>query len=601
MCGIIGVLCQENKANQRAIDALHQLQNRGYDSAGVLCFNQDQEHQLHRAILDDTSALEKLPSAVASRCCIGHTRWATHGPKTIINAHPHLDQTERIAIVHNGIIENYMELRESLPEHKFFSETDSEVIAALIADKVLKGEEIFVAIRETLNQLRGTWGLVVVDLHDPSRIYCTRKGSPLLIGKTSKCAFVTSEQSGFCGQVVSYVALDDDDICTLSTVGDLVSVSTKLKDWKQYEQLESCMSAAELVLSSKFFHWMQKEIIEQEESIFRTLGMGGRIANNKVSLGGLDSHSRLANADHIMILACGTSRHAAMVAKHYFVQVCNFTTVQVYDASEFNPSDMPRRGKIVCIVVSQSGETRDVSKWLPRLRELDVPTIGVINVVGSQIARDVDCGVYCNAGREVAVASTKSFTSQTVALILIALWFSQKQSCHECRRLRIIESLRRLPGDVGIILNMWDKIESVAKKLIQKDSCFVLGQGICYPIALEGALKLKEISGIHAEGSPAGSLKHGPFGLLSSTFPVILIKIGEMGLLDSVEHEVSSRNAPIYVVSTKPGADIRIPDSECFSPLLVAVVFQMLSYKTSVLSGLDPDYPRNLAKVVTTD
>ena len=603
MCGIIGVICQDNDALRSAHLALHQLQNRGYDSVGILSINSESNVTIEKHITDDEMALQKLAVPVGSKIALGHTRWATHGPKTVNNAHPHLDSSSTIAVIHNGIIENFQQLKNELLREgvHFASETDSEVIANVIFKNFTKlNGDMIAAIEQTTLELEGTWGLVVVCLKDPHNLYCTRKGSPLLVGKSERAAYVTSEQSGFCGKVVSYIALDDGEMCILSMDEEKVMIRTVSKSFDLYDQLHMSIQPNALQLVG-YSHWMEKEIFEQEESCFRALGLGGRISSDRVCLGGLANCNRLANIDNLVLLSCGTSRHAAMFSRFFFLSLCCFTSVQSIDASDFSSSELPKRGKTVAILISQSGETRDLQKIIPSLRNLDIPMIGVVNVVGSQIARDVDCGVYCNAGREVSVASTKSFTSQVVCLVLISAWFSQKQDHCASERKRVIASLRELPRDIGKVLKLWDSVEKAALLLKDSPNCFVLGRGIQFPIALEGALKIKEIARIHAEGVPCSSLKHGPFGLLSEEFPIILSNVNDDPLVEICRQEIMARHSPTILISHRFPAEIVVPKNECFAPLLVAVVYQMLAYRLSVLRQLDPDFPKNLAKVVTTD
>lgn len=604
MCGIIGVLSNSNDAETKVRAGMLQLLNRGYDSVGTLSLaNGSADFCIEKHVTDVKMAFDKLSSKPrASHLCIGHTRWATHGPKTIDNAHPHLDMKQTVAIVHNGIIENYAQLKKSLVAEgwSFSSETDTEVVVNLLAKSYAECGDRLKSVKKTLSVLEGTWGLVIVFSDTPNTLYCTRKGSPLLVATSDNAGYVTSEQSGFCGSVVNYISLDDGEICEMALTNSGVTLKTFEKEFDQYNAVVNSTSSNMCELGH-WPHWMKKEIYEQPDSSMRALGQGGRINQDRVRLGGLEGCPRLSGLDHLLIIGCGTSYHAGLMTKLLFCSVCTFTSVQVIDASNFSENEIPKRGKICAILVSQSGETRDLQKIIPSLRNLDIVTIGVINAVGSQIARDVDCGVYCNAGREVSVASTKSFSSQVICLSLIALWFSQRHQCKPSLRQRVIDSLRRVPQDIRSLLQNDRQIMEVAKKLSTVDSCFMLGRLSEYATALEGALKIKETTGLHAEGFPLGSLKHGPFGLLTVDTPVVLSDITCHSLVESCKQEILARHAPVIVIGCINTADILVPKNEYFGPLLSAIALQMVAYDICLVKDRNPDFPKNLAKVVTTD
>ena len=517
MCGIVGIISTKN-VSKELILALRQLENRGYDSAGIATIESNNHYYLQKYASTNILAISKLKD-IPGCTGIGHTRWATHGAKTDINAHPHLDYNKRFFIVHNGIIENFEELKADLKNNgvTFTSETDTEIIANLLQYEYQKYLDVKIALKKCIKKLRGTWGLIIMDTFDKDKLYVSRNGSPVIIGRNSEAVYITSEQSGFCGKIDNYISLENGDIAII-TINTTDMITTYVTKYKKYN-VE--VNTNELTLVD-FKHWMEKEIKEQDKTVLRTMGMGGRLTENGVKLGGLDIFAPLKTANNLIMLGCGTSYHAGMYAKDYFNRICNFNTVQAINASEFSEYDIPKVGSTVVILISQSGETKDLLDCIHIARAKNCMLVGVINCVGSQIARDVDCGVYLNAGREVAVASTKAFSSQVTALALISIWFSSKHDCNSIERNKLLLALKKLPDDIEKTISNWEASNEIIKALEYKQSIFILGKGRGEAIAKEGSLKIKEIAYVHSEGYSASSLKHGPFGMLEEGFPVIL-------------------------------------------------------------------------------
>ena len=626
MCGIIAGI--SDSIVEILIEGLKQLQNRGYDSAGIGYISNEHLKIIKKASTENTNAIEYLEkysnsnsNSNSSKIGIGHTRWATHGGKTDINSHPHISYDGKFALVHNGIIENYLPLREKLMKAgiAFASETDTEVIVNLVAYNYslqTNNKCVESALQETTKVLEGTWGLVIVHLEEPNTLFCTRVGSPLLVGLNDNIAIVTSEQSGFCGRINNYTILKNRDICVISYQNGEIVIKTNEKN---YQRKKVLMRQDELS-PAPFKHWMLKEIYEQVDSVKRVIKQGSRILDSdKVHLGGLNENKEtLLGIDHLVLLGCGTSLNAAKFAIHYFKLLCGFSSVTWMDGADFGPNDISPCGNTALILLSQSGETKDLHRCIEIADEHNLFTIGVVNVVDSLIAREVDCGCYLHAGREVAVASTKSFTSQCILLVMIAVWFSQIQEPRikkSVQRKHIIRDLRNLSDDLDKSFKCHDDIKKMASLFTDARSCFLLGKGRCESMAHEGALKIKEVSYIHAEGYSSSSLKHGPFALLHQGFPVILLAPDDEHLAknQNAYEEVKSRHATIIRICegcdqqnengnrNENGNLIYVPKNKTFAPLLQMIPIQLLSYELAELRNLNPDMPRNLAKVVTVE
>ena len=612
MCGIIGCIGKEN-CLEILLNGLLQLQNRGYDSAGT-CLISDNKFIIKKfASTENESALEKLnknKNNLSSKIGIGHTRWATHGKKNDINSHPHLSYDNKISLVHNGIIENFDILKKFLIEKniEFKSETDTEVIANLLAYNINKDSTTFMkSLKKTLSQLEGTWGLSILYNKEPNKIYCVRHGSPLLVSVTDTFALVSSEVSGFNNLVTNYFVLNNNDICEIVLENDKIVCSTN----NNYE-LKTVVDIKLSLTPEPFKHWTKKEIFEQYESSLRTISFGGRIINNtEVRLGGLIPHVEvLKRMDNIIFLGCGTSYFAALLGMNYFKKMCNFNIINIVDGAEFDKYDVPKIGNTLLILLSQSGETKDLHRCIEIAKDEDLFMMGIVNVVDSMIAREVHCGVYLNAGREVGVASTKSFTSQVIALSLISLWFSKLHNVSNNKRMKVLNDIRNLPKQIKKCIEISEKIlneDNFINILKNNNSMFLLGKGECEAIAKEGALKIKEISYYHAEGYSGSSLKHGPFALLYKNFPVILIapKDKNYSKMKNVYQEIKSREASIIFITDDNNCEfdnkILLPTNNTFSSLLSIIPIQLMAYYLSLDKGLNPDFPRNLAKSVVVE
>ena len=620
MCGIFGIVLSNNNENiyNLIINGLIQLQNRGYDSAGV-CVIKNNKFVVNKcASTNKINALDKLMSMKDIKeskdntyIGMGHNRWATHGVKNDTNSHPHLSGDSNFVIVHNGIIENYNEIKQKLIKDGFIfnSQTDTEIIVNLLQYNYNNQEckDMIYIIKQTIDELRGTYGLLIQSLYEPHKLYCVRNGSPLLIGQNEEEVIVTSEQSGFCNKMSNYITLHNDDICVITKKNENISINTSHNYIKKNVTLVDSNQTPE-----PYKHWTLKEINEQPDVILNSINKGGRIKNiSEVKLGGLEQNiDNLKNIDNIIILGCGTSYFAGLYGMYFFKQLCEFNTVQVFDGAEFNEQDIPIIGNTTFILVSKSGETKDLHRCIEISKNNNITTIGIVNVVDSLIAREVDCGIYCNAGKEVGVASTKAFTSQVVCLSMAAIWFSSLQNINEKKRVRMVSDLHNLGADIKLTLDLCSENVKEYITKINKSNMFLLGKGSDEFIAKEGALKIKEISYIHSEGYSSSSLKHGPFALLDENFPVIILNMDQTHRAKTLNcyQEVSSRNAPILLItndisiSSEISCDIiYVPENKSYSSLLGIIPIQLLAYHLSINKGINPDKPKNLAKVVTVE
>ena len=614
MCGIIGILSKE-KINliKYLINGLKQLQNRGYDSAGITYYNNNNFNTIKYASDKCDNSISKIEKEVVNinlsnkiNLGMGHTRWATHGAKTDYNSHPHVSFNNKVIVVHNGIIENYLKLKNELIKNNipFKSETDSEVISNLIAYYYSLNNSFLDSIKITLSKLEGTWGLVIINTDTPNKLYCVRRGSPLLISNNNDFVIISSEQSGFNGQVSNYFILEGNDLCEIYFQDD----EFKIKTSYNYKLKDTIKNNFDLT-PYPYDHWTIKEIEEQYESSLRALSFGGRILNeDKVKLGGLENHiETLKTIENIIFLGCGTSYNASMIGVNYFKENCNFNCVMVFDGAEFNSKDIPKLGKTALILLSQSGETRDLYRCVKIGRDENLFLIGIINVVDSLIAREVDCGVYLNAGREVGVASTKCFTNQVIILSMMSIWFNQIHNKNENKRKDLIFNLRKLPNQIKETINMSKNNLKIFNEILNKDNLFLLGKGKSEAIAREGSLKIKEISYIHSEAYNGSSLKHGPFALLSEEFPVILIILDDDHYTKMMNcyQEIKSRGSPIVLIKNSLEINdenvIKVPYNKYFGDLLSIIPLQIISYNLSLVRNLNPDFPRNLAKSVVVE
>jgi glutamine---fructose-6-phosphate transaminase (isomerizing) len=611
MCGISGYL-GFNSAFSYIIKGLLMLQNRGYDSAGICTVNKTNKFVIHKYASTKTlTALDLLPKYESEHngniSGIGHTRWATHGAKTDANAHPHIDYTGKISVVHNGIIENFYDLKKHLEENniKLQSQTDTEVIANLISIHYQECNHMEEAIVKTTNMLKGTWGLVVMCADKPDNLYCARHGSPLLIGFGGDFLMVASEQTGFAGFVNNYVCLENNDIVVLRRRKDKIT----FEKMKTYDLRD--ITVTDLKDSPEPFpHWTIKEIEEQYEAAIRAISLGGRLLSyDKVMLGGLHENiDDLMKLDHIIILGCGTSFHAGLFGINYFKNICDFTTVQLFNGAEFSHYDIPKKGNTGIILLSQSGETKDLYRCIAIGKEHNLFMMGIVNVVDSMIAREVHCGIYLNAGREVGVASTKCFTSQLIVLCMTAVFFAQIKGINSNKRKHYLKGLHQIAQDIRNTINNSHEIcKEVANFLAEKEHCFVLGKDKYRAIAKEGSLKMKEIGYIHAEPYGLLSLRHGPYSLIEDDTPILILAPDNQDFqtVTSVIEEINSRKASIIVItdSTKkiPHSryTIKVSANTAFKGLLLNIPMQLISYYMALAKGHNPDFPKHLAKCVS--
>lgn len=617
MCGIIGYLGKDEFITH-ILNGLWLLINRGYDSVGISTIIDNSLNTIKYANDESMKSLETKINEVEykTNIGIGHTRWATHGAKTTLNAHPHHDNRSRISLVHNGIIENYAELKAELlaDGYYFLSQTDTEVIAVLIGKYLDTGLCMMDAVETTINRLSGTWALVILNAEFPNKLWITRNGSPLLLGMEEEFIMVASEQIAFGNNIKQYIVLDNHDIFEIERdiKTNKITYNRDIRNYILKTKVEQ--GIINIRPPQGYEHWMKKEIYEQDKSVKRAINNGGRIKDSfSVKLGGLDSHlSDLKKIDHLVLLGCGTSYHAGLWALQLFKSLSIFLSVTIYDGAEFTINDIVNHGKSGIIFLSQSGETKDLHRCLDIVKNSEYIRIGVVNVVDSMIARETDCGIYLNAGREVAVASTKSFTNQCLILGLIAIWFSQIHSKNKERRNHIIKDCMNLSIQIKEVLENKKIIRTISEivdKWYNQPSMFLLGKGNCEAIAREGALKIKEVTYIHAEGYSSSALKHGPFALIIPGLPIIIVDIGKENReknQNAIE-EVLSRGADIWVLTDnlsyeKENITITyLPENNSFGSLIATIIIQLFSYELAIKKCYNPDYPRNLAKVVTVE
>lgn len=630
MCGIVGYL-GSTAFQEYILCGLKLLQNRGYDSVGMCTIVDGQLNTIkHASSIDNTNnSLQILEDDLLQgemdnksvQLAIGHTRWATHGGKTKINAHPHHDNQDRIALVHNGIIENFQELKNRLLQEGYFfrSQTDTEVVAVLLGKFLDQGLSMDLAIQKTVAELSGTWALVILHRDFPNKLWITRNGSPLLLGLDDNFIMVASEQIAFGNYIQKYIVLDNHDLIEVTKTEGLITYS---KNIQRYAVKEKAVSNIDYNPTDGHKHWMIKEIEEQPDAVSRALNNSGRIDSaTTVRLGGLDScKARLLALDHLILLGCGTSFHAGLWSLEIFKSLDIFDTVAIYDGAEFQVGDIPKKGKTGLVLLSQSGETKDLHRCLQIAKDYDLVTIGIVNVPDSLIARETDCGTYLNAGREVAVASTKSFTNQCTVLALVAVWFSQGRGTALTKRQKIIQDLRNLSFQIQAVIDNRVAVQRVVDSLSEplnstllnksSSSMFLLGKGQEEAIAKEGALKMKEIAYIHAEGYSSSALKHGPFALIEKGLPIILFDVCDKhrDKTRNAFQEVLARDALVITISDQVDHAnsnnmnvLHIDKNGTFGGVLANVYVQLLSYHLANIRGINPDFPRNLAKVVTVE
>ncbi len=609
MCGIIGYL-GKRQASLILIEGLKRMEYRGYDSAGIALVGRQDEESVLQVIKQPGRVLDlesKKSEFQESSQGIAHTRWATHGAPNKINSHPHTDCKQSIALVHNGIIENYLSLKEMLVQegHVFKSETDTEVLVHLI-EKFYQGD-LEKAVTRALKIVEGTYGIAVMHKDEPC-IVAARRGSPILIGLGKEEMFVVSDASAILEHTKTVIYLKDKEIAKITKDSYSIKNPNGEKVDPEIRQIQWNLSEIE---KQGFEHFTLKEIFEQPESISNTLR--GRIKESQIKISLNLKDQEIKKLKRIVIVGCGTSWHSALVGKNYLERFCRIP-VEVDYASEFRYREPIISHKDLVIAISQSGETADTLAAIKHAKSQGAKTLGIINVVDSTIAREVDSGIYLHAGPEIGVASTKAFSSQLTALLLLALYFAQKKELKISPE--FLDETLNLPELIKKTLQLNEKIIEIANKFHEAKNFLYLGRGINFPVAIEGALKLKEISYIHAEGYPAAEMKHGPIALIDENLPVVVLapKSQDYPKIVSNIQEVKARNGKIIVITNnldeKELAQIKslaeeiivVPfSSEELSPIINTIPLQLLAYHIANLKKLDIDKPRNLAKSVTVE
>ncbi len=611
MCGIVGYIGPKNSV-PILLEGLRRLEYRGYDSAGVALVDDSQKLVISKIAGKVKDLVHKVNgTSLSAHLGIGHTRWATHGEPNDLNAHPHWDCRHEIALIHNGIIENYATLKKKLEHdgHKIITKTDTEVLVHLIEEMYKRVNNLYTAVRLALLEVEGAFGILVISSREPDKIVAARKGSPLVIGLGDGENFLASDAAALVDHTRQVVYLEDGEVACVTRSSFLTKT---IHDQEIQKEVEEITFDLEQIEKGGYAHFMLKEIHEQPESIRNA--MRGRLLmpDGIVKLGGLERVlDKLYAADRIIITACGTSWHAALVGKYMLEQLAGIP-VEVDYASEYRYRNPVVRPNDVVIVISQSGETADTLAALREAKSKGATVIGVVNVVGSSIARGTDAGVYIHAGPEIGVASTKAFTSQITVLSLITLLLARHRGLPEDQFRLLAADLHSLPAKVESILTQADRIKELAEQFKHVQNFLYLGRGSNFPTALEGALKLKEISYIHAEGYPAAEMKHGPIALIDENMPVVFI-IPKDAIYDKVlsnMQEVHARHGKIIAIANEDDVEIqnladeviRVPRTySYFGPIVNIIPLQLLAYYVAVARGCDVDQPRNLAKSVTVE
>ncbi|MEN8193502.1 MAG: glutamine--fructose-6-phosphate transaminase (isomerizing) [Bacteroidota bacterium] len=612
MCGIVGYIGAKNSI-PILIEGLKRLEYRGYDSAGIGVITKDQKEPIAVKSLGKVSKLEDKVgnNNFESNLGIAHTRWATHGKPSESNAHPHLNMDKNLFVVHNGIIENYVEIKTKLKKdgYKFSSETDTEVLPHLIDSFLKKGHNLMDAVRAALNEVKGTYGIAVAYTNESDKIVAAKKGSPLVIGIGDNEHYIASDVNALIGYTSQVVYLED---------GEVVEITRDKFDARTFDDEEILKEVEEIrvelneISKRDYPHYMLKEIFEQTESVHDSFR--GRIIMDEgtAKLGGIERIAeRIANSKRLVISACGTSWHAGLVAEYMLEQLAGIP-VEVDYASEFRYRNPIVNRDDAMFFISQSGETADTLAAMKEAKRRDALILGICNVVGSSIARESEAGVYIHAGPEIGVASTKAFTSQLVVFALISVLIGRKRHLSLIDGQNILSELEAIPSKIEKILKLNDEIEKIAEKFVDAKNFLYLGRGYNFPVALEGALKMKEISYIHAEGYPAAEMKHGPIALIDENMPVVFIAPKDSvydKVVNNIE-EVKARKGNIIAIASENDNEIdkivdhtiKIPDTiRMLMPILTSIPLQLLAYHVAVKKGLNVDQPRNLAKSVTVE
>ena len=621
MCGIVGYI-GKRKAYPILIKGLHRLEYRGYDSAGVALINEAGQLNVYKA-KGKVAELEAFCAEKDTNGCIGiaHTRWATHGEPNTVNAHPHYSESERLAIIHNGIIENYAVLKAGLKEqgYTFKSDTDTEVLVQLIEyTEVNKHVDLKTAVQLALQQVIGAYAIAILDKDHPDTLIAARKGSPLVVGIGQDEYFIASDATPIVEYTDKVIYIEDEEVVTLKVKGERlkdegdidITTINNVQKTPEIKRLELSLSQLE---KGGYPHFMLKEIYEQPHTL--TDSMRGRVnvQRDNIALSGfIDNKERFLNAKRIIITACGTSWHAGLIAMYALEEYAQIP-VEVEYSSEFRYRKPVINKDDVVIAISQSGETADTLAAIQLAKEKGAFIFSICNVVGASIPRVSDSGCYTHVGPEIGVASTKAFTAQVTALTMLALCIGrEKGTVSEAQYLTIVRELGQIPEKIARVLEQNQRITEVAKIFSHAQNFIYLGRGYNFPVALEGALKLKEISYIHAEGYPAAEMKHGPIALISQEMPVVVVAphCGTYEKIVSNIQEIKARHGKVIAVVTEGDelvskiADyvIEVPDTEeCLTPLLTVIPLQLLAYHIAVVKGCDVDQPRNLAKSVTVE
>jgi len=610
MCGIVGAVSKRD-ITPVLLHGLNRLEYRGYDSAGVAVLDNDGSIQRVRAVgkIKNLEAALKVTPADGF-IGIGHTRWATHGEPTAKNAHPHVCN-DCVAIVHNGIIENHEELRveQIKAGFNFTSDTDTEVIVHQIQKYLNEENSLFDAVKKSINDLEGAYALGVISTSEPDTLICARKGSPLVIGVGENENFIASDMSALLSETNNFIILQEGDMAIIKS--SEVDVFDD-KGHQTVREIHESQLSGDAVDKGEYAHYMLKEIYEQPIAIADTLE--GRLGKEKVldSSFGPKAIEIFDKIKSIQIIACGTSYHAGLIAK-YGIESVTSLPVNVEVASEFRYRKVVVQPGALLITISQSGETADTLAALRKAKEIGYEhTLAICNVPESSLVRESELSMMTRAGPEIGVASTKAFTTQLVAILLLIVVLARRYGFPAETEAKVVEQLRHLPGIIDDVLKLEDQIKKMAKDFADKDHALFLGRGMHYPVAMEGALKLKEISYIHAEGYPAGELKHGPIALVDKNIPIVAVAPND-NLIDKLKsnlQEVKARGGQLYVFADK-GTNLKSEDGIkvievapldiAISPIIFSVPLQMLAYHVALLKGTDVDQPRNLAKSVTVE
>ena len=613
MCGIIGVISRRD-VGPLLIEGLKNLEYRGYDSAGLTILKDVDGHDFitHKTIGRVAKLDQYIPETSGGKIGMAHTRWATHGAPTETNAHPHFSENGRFAVVHNGIIENYAVLREYLENHgvTFKSETDTEVIPQLIAHEFRNSA--LQAVRDAIARLKGTYGLLILDREDPHRLIAVRQGSPLVIGVGDHEYFAASDISAMVHHTRSVIYLDDGEIAELTMTGYRTSNFSDVTIMHETTEIDW---EIERIEKSGFDHFMLKEIFEQPDALRNT--MAGRVIPEEglVKLGGISglSDDFIRNMKRMIISACGTAWHAGLVGEYAIEELARLN-VEVEYASEFRYRNPLLSKDDLMIVVSQSGETADTLAALREAKTKGARVMGICNVVGSTIAREAGMGVYTHAGPEIGVASTKAFTTQVTVMIMLGIqWGRLRGHLSLEQATELTRQLVQIPDMISRVCEQSEKIKLIAEQYAESRNFLYLGRNVNFPIALEGALKLKEISYIHAEGYPAAEMKHGPIALIDENMPVVVVASHDGTVYEKVLsniQEIRARKGRVIAVASEGDEEIHKHCTDCIyvpevhpllSPLVNIIPLQLLAYHIAVLKGCDVDKPRNLAKSVTVE